>query len=223
MDKDYLEISARTVEEATEQALQQMGATKDEVEVEVIKKGRSGILGLGAEEAVVGVQRIKPATGHPKPVDKEQASAVATEVIQEMLRQLRLDASVTLLPQDTKEEPLSFDVKGEDMGVLIGRRGQSLASFQFLARLIVAHRLQSWIPIVIDVEGYKRRRLESLRSLTLRMAEQVKRTKRTLNMEPMPADERRTVHLTLADDPEVTTQSTGEGEERKVAIAPRTK
>jgi len=223
LDKDYLEISARTVEEATEQALQQMGATKDEVEVEVIKKGRSGILGLGAEEAVVGVQRIKPATGHPKPVDREQASAVATEVIQEMLRQLRLDALVTLLPQDTKEEPLSFDVKGEDMGVLIGRRGQSLASFQFLARLIVAQRLQSWVPIVIDVEGYKRRRLESLRSLTLRMAEQVKRTKRTLNMEPMPADERRTVHLTLADDPEVTTQSTGEGEERKVAIAPRTK
>ena len=223
MDKDYLEISARTVEEATEQALQQMGATKDEVEVEVIKKGRSGILGLGAEEAVVGVQRIKPATGHPKPVDREQASAVATEVIQEMLRQLRLDALVTLLPQDTKEEPLSFDVKGEDMGVLIGRRGQSLASFQFLARLIVAQRLQSWVPIVIDVEGYKRRRLESLRSLTLRMAEQVKRTKRTLNMEPMPADERRIVHLTLADDPEVTTQSTGEGEERKVAIAPRTK
>jgi spoIIIJ-associated protein len=223
VDKNYLEISARTVEEATDEALKQMGATVDEVEITVIKKGRSGILGLGTEEAVVGVQRMKPAAGHPTRVDTDQAATVATEIIEQMLEAMGIQAGVHLLPQTSDEEPLSFDIKGEDLGMLIGRRGQSLAAFQFMARLIVAHKLQSWIPLAIDVEGYKARRLEALQTLALRMAEQVKRTQRTLMMEPMPADERRIVHLTLANDEGVTTQSTGEGEERKVSISLRKK
>jgi len=218
VDKNYVEISARTVDEAVEQALQQMGASRDEIEVTVIRKGRSGILGLGTEEAMVGVQRIKPASGHPTPLDTQQASTVAAEIIEETLRVMGLSATVTPLPPTSDEEPLAFDVRGEDLGLLIGRRGQTLASFQFMIRLMVAHRLQSWIPLTIDVEGYKKRRMESLQALALRMAEQVKRTRRSLTMEPMPADERRIVHIALAEDPEVATQSTGEGEERKITL-----
>ncbi|MDO8473765.1 MAG: RNA-binding cell elongation regulator Jag/EloR [Dehalococcoidia bacterium] len=218
MDKNYLEISARTVEEAVREALQQMGATKEDVEITVIKKGRAGILGLGTEEAVVGVQRVKPAAGHPKAVDSDDAVPVAIELISETLKIMGLQATVSAIPPASSEEPLAFDITGDDLGMLIGRRGQTLASFQFIIRLMVAHRLQSWIPLTIDVEGYKKRRMESLRVLALRMAEQVKRTKRSLTMEPMPADERRIVHIALADDPEVATISDGDGDERKVTL-----
>lgn len=223
MESNYLEVSARTVEEAVEQALDRMGAAKDEVEITVIKKGRTGILGLGTEEAVVGIQRIRPSAGHPKTVDSSQVAKVATEVIEESLRLMDLEAKVSVVPAASEEDPLAFDIRGDDLGLLVGRRGQTLSSFQFLVRLMVAHRLQSWVPLTIDVEGYKGRRMESLRALAVRMAEQVKRTGRSLTMEPMPADERRTVHLALADDPDVTTQSTGEGEERKVTVALRKK
>lgn len=223
MDTNYLEISARTVDEAVEEALRQMGATKDEVEITVIKKGRAGILGLGTGEAVVGVQRVKPAAGNAETVDTDEAITVATELIADLLDVMGLQAAVSVIPSTSPEDPLSFDVKGEDLGVLIGRRGQTLASFQFMIRLMVAHRLQTWIPLNIDVEGYKRRRMESLRILAGRMAEQVKRTRRSLTMEPMPADERRIVHIALADDPEIATDSTGEGDERKVTLSLRLK
>ncbi len=221
MDKNYLEISARTVEEAVAQALQQMGAAEDEVEITVIKKGRSGILGLGTEEALVGVQRVKPASGHPIPVDDKEASTVAAQTIEETLKVMGLSATVKQVPQVSPDEPMGFDINGDDLGVLIGRRGQTLASFQFIIRLIVAHRLKSWLPLTIDIEGYKKRRIESLKALSLRMADQVRRTRRNLTMEPMPADERRIVHITLADDPDVSTESSGEGEERKVTLVLR--
>lgn len=223
MDANYLEISARTVDEAVEEALRQLGATKDEVEITVIKKGRAGILGLGTGEAVVGVQRVKPAAGNTEPVNSEEAVTVATELIADLLDVMGLQAAVSVIPSTSPEDPLAFDIKGEDLGVLIGRRGQTLASFQFMIRLMVAHRLQTWIPLNIDIEGYKRRRVESLRILAGRMAEQVKRTRRSLTMEPMPADERRIVHIALADDPEIATDSTGEGDERKVTLSLRLK
>ncbi|MBI2958080.1 MAG: protein jag [Chloroflexi bacterium] len=223
MEKNYLEISARTVDEAIEEALRKMGVTRDEVEITVLKKGRSGILGLGTEEAVVAVQRIRPEETHPGPADAAQTASVGTEIIQEALRLIGLQATVKAMPAESPEEPLSFDIEGDDLGILIGRRGQTLAAFQFLVRLMVAHRLQSWVPLTIDVEEYKKRRIASLRALALRMADQVKRTRRSLSMEPMPADERRIVHLTLAEDVDVTTQSSGEGEERKVTITLKTK
>jgi len=113
---------------------------------------------------------------------------------------------------------VALDIQGDDLGVLIGRRGQTLASLQFIVRIIVAERVGKWLPIAIDVSGYKEQRRESLRRLALNLADQVKSSKRTAVMEPMPADERRIVHLTLANHPDVTTQSTGEGEERKVTI-----
>jgi len=112
-------------------------------------------------------------------------------------------------------------VRGEDLGILIGRRGQTLASLQYMVRLIVGHQAQAGLPIIVDIEGYKQRRYEALRELAWRIAEQVKVSKSPFSLEPMPAFERRIIHITLADSPDVTTESTGFGEVRKVVIKPK--
>jgi spoIIIJ-associated protein len=114
-----------------------------------------------------------------------------------------------------------LDIHGEDLGLLIGRRGDTLASLQYMVNLIVSRKIKAQQLVGIDVEGYRRRREESLRGLALRMADRVRRTGRSVTLEPMPANERRIVHLTLADDPDVLTVSMGEGDSRKVAVTPR--
>lgn len=116
--------------------------------------------------------------------------------------------------------PFAFDVTGEDLGILIGRRGQTLATLQYILRLMVSHQLKVWTPIVVDVEGYKQRRSEALQALAARLAEQVRSRGTPFTLEPMPAYERRIIHLALADHPDVTTQSIGEGDLRKVVILP---
>jgi spoIIIJ-associated protein len=194
------------------------------VEVTVIKEGRSGILGLGAEEAVV---RVSPLAMEAE--EKSEITGVAREALEGLLSRLGVEASVNL-----EEKPpfasgtgaadvITINVTGDDLGILIGRRGQTLAALQHMVRLMVAHRIKARVPIVIDVEGYKQRRYSALQALALRMAEQVRERKKPFALEPMPAYERRIIHLTLADNPDVTTESTGVGEVRKVVIMPRPK
>jgi len=117
--------------------------------------------------------------------------------------------------------PVTLDIKGDDLGILIGRRGQTLSCLEYIVRLIVANQTKTWSPIVIDVEGYKQRHYKALQNLAWRMAEQVKIEGMSFTLEPMSAYERRIIHLTLADDPDVSTQSIGEGEARKVVILPK--
>jgi len=189
------------------------------VEVTVVKEGKHGILGLGAEEAVV---RVEPLASAPGNMDD-----IAREVLETLLDRMGVVASVDCQakPQPGGDEGavevITLDVTGDDLGILIGRRGQTLASLQYVVRLILAHQTQARVPIVIDVEGYKQRRYEALRALAQRMAEQVKTRGRPFTLEPMLAYERRIIHLALADDPDVTTESVGEGETRKVVIMPR--
>jgi spoIIIJ-associated protein len=114
-----------------------------------------------------------------------------------------------------------LDVRGEDLGILIGRRGDTLANLQYIVNLIVSRRTKARAAFAVDVEGYRRRREEGLERLALRMAERVRRTGETVTLEPMPPSERRIVHLALAEDSSVVTSSMGEGEARKVSIAPR--
>ena len=116
------------------------------------------------------------------------------------------------------EIPIALNIEGDDLGILIGRRGQTLASLEYIVRLIVAGQLKAWLPLTVDIAGYKKRRRDSLQKLALHLAEQVKSRHRAATLEPMPADERRIIHLTLADHPDVTTHSLGEGENRKVVI-----
>lgn len=151
---------------------------------------------------------------------------VATELLQGMLDRMGVHASVRVVEHQGvldvgQEPPLVLNIEGEDLGILIGRRGETLAAIQFLTRLMVNHRLRRWTNLVVDVEGYKARREQQLQRLAHRMAERVVETGRAVALEAMPARERRIIHITLRDHPHVTTQSVGEGEHRKVTIIPK--
>jgi len=217
-----LEISAPTVEAAIQKALEQLSVSREEVEVTVIKEGRSGILGLGAEEAVIEVRSLAM-----EPEERSEITGVAREALENLLVRLGVEASVEseanppFEPGAEASEVITINVTGDDLGILIGRRGQTLAALQHMVRLMVAHQMKARVPIVIDVEGYKQRRYGALQALALRLAEQVKERRKPFALEPMPAYERRIIHLALADDPDVTTESTGMGEVRKVVIMPR--
>ena len=151
----------------------------------------------------------------------------AKSILETLLSLMDISGSVALSAEFTDEDEdgttssIGLDIEGEDMGILIGRRGQTLSSLQHIVRLIVGHQTQVRIPIVLDVEGYKRRRCEGLRVLAERLAEQVKVNRMPFTMEPMSAFERRVIHLVLADHPDVTTESTGMGEARRVVILPK--
>jgi len=202
-----IEIVAETVEQAIEKAEAQLGLSRDQLEVEVIREGKSGILGAKGKEALI---RVTPVT----PLEKDAVQMV-TEILDTLLGLLDVTGKVEVL---SDEIPLDLNITGDDLGILIGRRGQTLACLEYITKLIVVGRLKAWLPLTVDVGGYKKRRRESLQRLALYLAEQVKSRRRAITMEPMPADERRIVHLTLADNPDVTTQSIGEGESRKVVI-----
>ena len=151
----------------------------------------------------------------------------AKNVLETLLDLMDIPASVTpsdeftAYEEDGAASSVGLNIEGEDLGILIGRRGQTIASLQRIVRLLVAHRTQARLPIVIDVEGYKRRRCEGLRALAGRLAAQVKARRMPFTMEPMSPFERRVIHLALADNPDVTTESTGLGEGRKVVIMPK--
>ena len=217
---ESLEVSGKTVEEAIQKALEQLNLRREEVEVSVLSEGRQGFLGLGTEEATVIVRPLKM---NEEAGDKDVAD-VAKGVLEALLERMGITASVVLgdkAPAEGDASIIKLDVKGEDLGILIGRRGQTLTSLQHIVRVIVAHQTAARVPIVIDVEGYKQRRYEALQALAWRVAEQVKAKGRPFTLEPMPAYERRIVHLALADQPDVTTESVGDGDERKVVIMPR--
>jgi spoIIIJ-associated protein len=204
---EWTEITAATVEQAIEKAEAQLELNRDQFEIEVVKEGKSGILGVGSREAVI---RVTPVT-----LPEKDAVKRVTEILDTLLGLLGVQGKVEVL---SDELPLALDIKGDDLGILIGRRGQTLASLEYITKLIVVGRLKAWLPLTVDVGGYKKHRLDSLQRLALYLAEQVKSRRRPITMEPMPANERRIVHLALADDLDVTTQSIGEGENRKVVI-----
>jgi spoIIIJ-associated protein len=207
-----VEVTGKNIEDAKRIALEELGVTEDKVEFTVLKKGRSGILGMGADEAKVHA-RIKENSGNLNNVLND-----AKEVLETMAKHMGLEAVVKVTPNKDSNAPVVLNLEGEDLGVLIGRRGQTLASLQYIVRLIVAEKAKTWISLNVDVAGYKKRRYESLQKLALRLAEQVKTTKRSINLEPMPPDERRMIHLALADNPDILTHSVDEGEKRKVVI-----
>jgi spoIIIJ-associated protein len=159
--------------------------------------------------------------------NSENIYEAAKAVLEKLLDLMDIEASINVSHEftvsDDEGNPASvgLNVEGEDLGILIGRRGQTMASLQHILRLIMSHRHQVKLPIVVDVEGYKERRCEGLRALANRLAEQVTTRKTPFTMEPMSAFERRIIHLALVDNPDVFTESIGVGESRKVVIAPK--
>ncbi len=223
---ESLEIRAKTVEEAIQRGLQQTGLSRDEVEIVVIREGRAGILGLGAEEAIIQLTSL---AREPASVPTESA-ATAKSVLEQLLNLLGVTATIEtqshpVINENSIDEksPVTLDIKGEDLGILIGRRGQTLAALQYIVRLLVSRQNKSWAPIVIDVEGYKQRRYHALERFARDMAERVRVRGAPFTLEPMPPYERRIIHLALAENPHVVTESIGQGEERKVVIKPKKK
>ncbi len=219
---ESLEISAKTVEEAIQRALEQLGVSREEVEINVVKEGRAGILGMGAEDAVVRVQPLVPA-----PKKESDVAEIAKGVLERLLALMGVAGSVVPQVQPIVEgggeasASIVFDIKGDDLGILIGRQRQTLSSLQYVVRLIVGHQVKTWVPIIVDVGGYKQRRYQALQVFARHMAEQVQTRGTPFTLEPMPAYERRIIHLTLADHPDVTTESIGEGEARRIVILPK--
>ncbi|MFH0913780.1 MAG: R3H domain-containing nucleic acid-binding protein [Chloroflexota bacterium] len=157
----------------------------------------------------------------------EESDVLTTvkEILETLLGLMGIEAAVephtTSFASEEGEAPLALDIKGEDLGILIGRRGQTLASLQYILQVLVSQKTGTYAPLIVDVEGYKARRYENLRALARRIADQVRASRCPFALEPMPPYERRLIHLALASDPDVTTESTGIDEARKVVIKPK--
>lgn len=211
-----VEASGKSVEEAIARALAELELERGEVEVEVLSPGRGGILGLGAEPARVLVRPRKE--GVPAP---QQLAELGREVVERILSALRIRARVEVIMPSEPDSPVVLDIRDDDLGILIGRRGTTLASLQYLVMVILSRRLGRRVALMVDVDGYRQRRDRALHDLALRMARRVADTGQSVSLEPMPAAERRIVHLALHDHSQVITESIGEGEQRQVVIRHR--
>ena len=166
----------------------------------------------------------RESTSQVEPVSDEELTAMAVEMLNQLVHHMGFTAQVSAEwheADDNGERYLLLDIHGQDVSPLIGRRGETLASIQYLVRLMINQRIKRWKNIVVDVEQYKERRVNQLTQLAKRMADQVTESGRAVSLEPMPANERRIVHLALRDHPTVYTQSSGEGDRRKVHIVAR--
>ncbi len=215
-----IEASGKTVNDAIESGLADLGLERHEVTVEVLSQGRPGLFGIGGESARV---RLTPASVEGP---EGEEVAYAQELLEKLLGFMGIHAAVATRAPETAGDGAGrtravLDITGEDLGLLIGRRGLTMASLQYLLNLSVNRKFRSSAPFQIDVEGFRRRREDWLRDLAFRMAERVRSTGRSITLEPMPPNERRIVHLALSEDPTVATASVGEGERRKVAISVR--
>jgi spoIIIJ-associated protein len=198
--------------------------TEPEPEPEEVLEPERGPVAVAARVPDEDEEHERPAGPDGNPAGMED---VALDVLTTLLDKMGALAAVEVVEhgggvdESGEVAPLILNVIGDDLGVLIGRRGEALRSLQFMTRLIASRRLGVWPNLVVDVESYKAKREESLRSLALRVASQVRESRQPMALEPMPAHERRIVHLTLRDDPDVYTESTGKEDHRKVQILPR--
>ena len=205
-------MTGRTVDEAIELALKELDVDRDEAEVEILSRGKAGFLGIGAEPARVKVTKIS---------EGPSAAALAVETVSRILTAAKVNVNRTLRAANDPEVggPI-IDLDGDDSGLLIGRRGQTLQALQFLVNLIVRKEFEE-VRVSLDVERYRERRETSLRDMASKVAARVVQTSRSVTLEPMTPADRRIVHTTLTDFPGVTTESMGVGEDRKVTIMPR--
>lgn len=228
-----IEVIAPTVEEAVARGAQELNLPEEALEVEILDEGSKGFLGLGGRQVrvrlTVRTTTIQPE--EPTPVeripdaDDGDAVRITHETVEELLQRMGIQARVEAHWGDVdppgRIRPLMVNVSGDDLSILIGRRGETLSALQYITRLIVGKELKQPVAVVIDVEGYRARRERQLRMLARRMAEQAIETGRTTTLEPMPANERRIIHIELRENPNVDTESIGEGDRRKVTVIPQ--
>ena len=214
-DRKVIVTEGKTPEEAIEIALKELDADRAEVETDVESRGKLGLLGFGSEPARVRVTLL----------DQDQAPdavRAATEILNSLISKMGVDVVANLTQAHSEEMggPV-FDIDGDDSGLLIGRRGETLRSLQFLVTFMVSRRIGERVRIMLDVAGYQQRRINSLKTMARKVADRVASSGRSIALEPMPPNERRIVHIALSDHRDVDTESTGDGAGRKVVVLPR--
>jgi spoIIIJ-associated protein len=215
--------SAPSVEEAVEAALGELGLSEQEADVEVVQEPRSGLFGVGAQEAVVVVRPIARREDDLSEEDLEEQAEVAADFLEGMLERMGIQASVE---PNLEDGTMYVDVIGpdpddEDMGLLIGRHGLTLEAVQELTRVVVAQRTGERARVVVDVEDYRKRQIDRLTARVREAAARVRRTGRSEALEPMNPFLRRIVHTAVAEVDGVDSASEGEGAERRVVIRRR--
>ncbi|NLF45340.1 MAG: protein jag [Syntrophomonadaceae bacterium] len=200
-----IEKKGKSVDEAVQAALDELNCQIEDVVVEIIEEPSKGLLGIvGKKPAVVKVSLIdKPENG-------------VREVLENLLDRMKIDYEIANI--DYENDRVRINIVGKDMGLLIGRKGETLNALQYMAGLIINRKREERIRVIIDVEDYRRKREESLEALALRLSEKVKDTRKNIVMRPMSSQERRIVHTALQGDPQITTYSIGEEPNRKLVI-----
>ncbi len=202
---EYIEISAKTVADAVTDACQKFEVTSDKLDYIVVDEGSSGFLGIGSKPALIKAKVKSSVT--------DKAKDFLNEVFDAMNMVVVVDVKY-----DEENRNLSVDLSGDEMGVLIGKRGQTLDSLQYLLSLVVNKETEEYIRVKVDTEDYRRRRKETLENLAKNIAYKVKRTKRSVSLEPMNPYERRIIHSALQNDKYVTTHSEGDEPFRRVVV-----
>ena len=236
---DMITVTAKTVDEAVTKALIELETTSDKLEYEVVDKGSAGFLGIGARDARVRVTlikseepvnetyvqekeevaetEVKPVKHEPK-VKKESLGDPADDAkkfLSDIFNAMDLDVAIDA---KMEEQSVSIDLSGENMGIVIGKRGDTLDSLQYLTSLVVNQRSDDYIKVSIDTENYREKRAEALLALSTRLADKVTKTGKKFTLEPMNPFERRVIHSTLQNDKFVTTHSEGEEPYRHVVV-----
>lgn len=232
-------FSAGGVEEAIAAGLEVLGLSREQVEVEVLDEGSRGVLGIGSRPARVRLTPIAapppaeaapaaaetPAAPPPLPEALKPAADTARQILDDLLRLMGLPAEIRVRQDeadtDGEEGPLVLDIYGPGVDMLLAHKNEGLDALQRITRILVNQRVATWTNLVIDVEGYKQRRRQMLQRLARQMAERALKERRRVALEPMPAYERRIVHLTLRQFEGVRTESEGMEDRRRVVIIPR--
>jgi spoIIIJ-associated protein len=206
---ETIETSGRSVEEAIEVGLILLDASRDQVQIEILDSGKVGFLGFRAIESKVRISRIL----------KNDVTLMGKQIIEKLLDYLEVEAdiSISTIKEKDSNTPI-IEISGADAGLLIGRHGATLTSLQFIVNAILGRSQGS--RILIDVEEYRKKRILILENLASRVASSAISSRKSITLEPMPANERRTIHLTLADNQMVDTHSTGSDQDRRVVVTP---
>ena len=202
---EFIEVSAKTVSDAITEACQKLGVTSDKLEYEVVEEGSAGFLGIGSKPAVI------------KACVKSSIEDNAKNFLKEVFEAMDLTVVIDV-KYNEEEKSIDINLSGDEMGVLIGKRGQTLDSLQYLVSLVVNKESEDYIKVKVDTEDYRQRRKDTLENLAKNIAYKVKRTKRSVSLEPMNPYERRIIHSALQNDKYVTTHSEGEEPFRRVVV-----
>lgn len=203
---EFIEVSAKTVDDAITESLVKLGTTSDKIEYEVIEKGSSGFLGIGSRPAVIKVRK------------KSDVEDYVYDFLHNVFLAMEMEVEISISKSEDGKN-VDVELKGEEMGVLIGKRGQTLDSLQYLTNLAVGKQVNEYVKVKIDTEDYRKRRRDTLENLAKNIAYKVKRTKRSVALEPMNPFERRVIHSALQSDRYVVTHSEGEDPFRHVVVS----